>query len=110
MASYDDKTLERILPTLLPGEKEHILLVQDETVFHTNEYRRRMWITQDQQPIWKKGGGRVIHVSDFICETIGHVKLSEEQICAQLKLPAELRLAMFEARKIIYPGKGFDAW
>ena len=65
---------------------------------------------RNQQPIQKKGGGRAIHVSDFICETIGRVKLSEEQVHMQLKLPAELHLAAFEAQKIIYPGKGFDAW
>ncbi len=110
MASYDDESLERIPPTLLPGEKEHVLIVQDETVFHTNEYRRRTWLMQDQQPIRKKGGGRAVHVSDFICETIGRIKISEEQIHEQLALPAELRLAAFEARKIIHPGKGFDAW
>jgi len=110
MASYDDTSLERVPPTLCPEDKEHILIVQDETVFHTNEYRRRMWLTHDQQPIRKKGGGCAVHVSDFICETIGRLKLSEEQIREQLELPSELRLAAFEARKIIYPGKGFDAW
>ena len=80
MASYTDDTLERIPPKLLPGEKEHVLIMQDETVFHTNEYRRRTWLAQDQQPIRKKGAGRAVHVSDFICETIGCLKLSEEQI------------------------------
>jgi hypothetical protein len=57
MAHYDDKTLERIPPVLLPGEKEHVFIVQDETVFHTNEYRRRMWLAHGQQPIRKKGNG-----------------------------------------------------
>jgi hypothetical protein len=84
--------------------------MQDETVFHTNEYRRRTWLARDQQPIRKKGNGRVIHVSDFISETIGRIKLSDDQISDQLRLPAEARLAAFEARKITYPGKGFDAW
>ena len=110
MASYEDNTLEYIPPTLPPGKKEHILVVQDETVFHTNEYHRHMWLAADQQPIRKKGGGRAIHVSDFICETIGRVKLSREQISAQLELPSELHLRAFEARKITYPGKGFDSW
>ena len=110
MASYDDTSLEHVPPTLLPGEKEHVLVVQDETVFHTNEYRWHAWLMDDQQPIRKKGGGHVVHDSDFICETIGWVRLSEEQISEQLKLPSELRLATFEARKIIYPGKAFDAW
>jgi len=65
MATYDNDTLNKIPPMLQPGEKEYILVVQDETVFHTNEYCRQSWLTQDQQLIWKKGGGRVIHVSDF---------------------------------------------
>ena len=110
MATYDDKTLDRIPPTLLPGEKEHVLVFQDESIFHTNEYRRRSWLAEDQQAIRKKGNGRVIHVSDFISETIGRIKLSEDQIAQQIALPDELRLPTFEARKITYPGKGFDAW
>jgi hypothetical protein len=110
MVSYTNDTLERIPPTLSPGEKEHVLIMQDETIFHTNEYRRRTWLTQGQQPIRKKGAGRAVHVSDFICETIGRLKLSDEQIKEQLKLPEQLRLPSVEARKIIYPGKGFDAW
>ncbi len=51
-------------------------------------------------------------VSDFISQTTGPIKLSEGQIKDQLKLPAEhpSRLPAFQARKIIYPGKGFDVW
>ena len=97
MATYDDVSLDQIPPTLQPGEKEHVLVVQDETIFHMNKYRRCMWIKGDQQPIRKKGGGRAIHVSDFISETIGQLKLSEEQIGDQHKLLAEKRLAKFEA-------------
>ena len=110
MATYDDQTLQKIPPTLQPGEKEHVLIMQDETVFHTNEYRRQVWLAQDQQPIRKKGGGRAVHVSDFICETIGRIRLTPEQISKQLLLNPNLRLPAFEARKIIFPGKGFDDW
>jgi hypothetical protein len=53
---------------------------------------------------------QVVHVSDFISETIGWIKLLEDQISKQLTHPAELRLPAFEARKITYPRKGFDAW
>ena len=52
----------------------------------------------------------MVHVSDFICKTIEWLKLSDEQIKEQLKLPEELHLPSVEARKIVYPGKGFDAW
>ena len=37
MTKYDDKTLELIAPTLAPGEKELVLVVQDECIVHTNE-------------------------------------------------------------------------
>ena len=110
MVAYDDKTLDRIPPTLQPGEKEHVLVMQDETIFHTNKYRRHMWLTCDQQPIQKKGNGRTIHISDFISEMIRRIKLSEEQISEQLKCPVESHLSTFEAQKIIYPGKGFNTW
>jgi hypothetical protein len=52
----------------------------------------------------------VVHVLDFICETIGQLKLSNKLIKEQLKLPEELHLPSVEACKIIYPGKGFNAW
>ena len=110
MATYDDLSLDCIPPMLQPGERKHILIMQDESIFHTNEYRQHMWLAQDQQPIRKKGNGHAIHVSNFISETIGQIRLSEDQIADQLMLPEEHCLAAFEARKIIYPGKGFDAW
>jgi hypothetical protein len=65
---------------------------------------------QDQQAIQKKRHGQVVHVSDFISETIGQIKLSRDQISEQLTQLAEYRLPAFEAQKIIYPRKGFDVW
>jgi hypothetical protein len=110
MCRYDDKTLEPIPPTLAPGEKEHVVLDQDETTIHTNDYPRRMWLKGDQQPLKKKGNGRGIHVSDWICETTGRLALTLEQIAAQADLPEEARLKITDARKIVYPGKNHDAW
>ena len=110
MATYDDVTLDRCPPVLRPGDKEHVLVMQDESIFHTNESRRRAWLAQDQQPIRLKGNGRAIHVSDFISETIGRLKLSDDQIADQLNRPEGHHLPAFEARKVTYPGKGFDPW
>ena len=59
IATYDDKTLERISPTLQPGECEHVPVVQDECIFHPNESRWHAWLLHDQQPIKKKGNGRL---------------------------------------------------
>jgi hypothetical protein len=110
MATYDDRMLEHCPPVLRPGDKEHVLVMEDESIFHTNESRRRAWLAQDQQLIRSKGNGRAIHVSDFISEMIGRLKLSNEQIAEQLNQPEGHRLPAFEARKVTYPGKGYDAW
>ncbi|KAH7925369.1 hypothetical protein BV22DRAFT_1011364 [Leucogyrophana mollusca] len=110
MCTYDDKTLEPIPPVLQPGEKEHVPIPQDESIFHTNDNRRRQWLRGNQQALKKKGNGRAVHVSDFICETTGRLALSPTQIAEQMKLPVEQRLKSFDARKIIHPGKNHDAW
>lgn len=110
MCKYDDKTLEPIPPILGPGEKEHVLLPQDECTVSTNDHQRRMWLKDNQQPLKKKGNGRGVHISDWICETTGRLALSAEQIAQQSQLPPEARLKATDARKIIYPGKNYDAW
>jgi hypothetical protein len=69
-----------------------------------------LWLPQDQQAIWKKGGRYVVHISNFISEMIEQIKLLEDQISEQLTLPAELHLPTFEAQNITYPGKNFDVW
>jgi hypothetical protein len=110
MSKYDDVTLERIPPTLGPGEKEHIMLPQDECNVSTNDSRRRAWLTKDQQPLKRKGNGRGVHISDWICEPSGRLVLSPEQVAAQMLLPKAEQLRVFDARKITFPGKGHDAW
>jgi hypothetical protein len=87
MATYEEITLNRVPPMLKPREMEHVSVMQDESIFHANKYHRQLWLTEDQQPIRKKGHGRVVHVSDFISETISRLKLLDDQITDQLKLP-----------------------
>jgi hypothetical protein len=63
MASYADGTLDRIPPTLNPGEKEHVLVVQDESIFHTNCHCR---YGQDTETLSRKCKSRaegLIHLS-----------------------------------------------
>lgn len=110
MCQYDDTTLEPIPPTLGPGEKEHVLVPQDECIVSTNEARRRAWMQEHQQPLKRKGNGRAIHICGYICETTGHLKLSEEQVEAMKLLPEDQRLEVTDAYKTIYPGKNHDAY
>ena len=110
MTKYNDKTLEPISLTLAPGEKELVLVPQDECIVHMNDLRRRAWLKGDQQPLKKKGNGRGIHICSWICETTGHLKLSEEQVNTQALLPEDQHLKVTDSTKIIYPGKNYDEW
>ncbi|KAF7984096.1 hypothetical protein HWV62_16698 [Athelia sp. TMB] len=110
MCTYDDQTMESIPPHLCHGERKHVLVAQDECIFHVNECPRRQWLKKDQQPLKKKGNGRSIHVCGWICKTIGQLRLSEEQIKAQASLPEADRLRATDAHKTIYPGKNHNTW
>jgi len=51
MATYEDEMLDCIPPTIPPGKKKHVLVFQDESIFHTNKYHQRSWLAEDQQAI-----------------------------------------------------------
>jgi len=94
----------RIDPDLSSGDNIHIFITHDESLFHANDGRKSGWGPEQEQPLRKKGQGRAIHVSEFLCETLGRLKLSDEQ-CAVVgnDLPTE-------ARAIIHPGKNHDGF
>ena len=102
--------MEPIPPILAPGKREHVLVPQDECIVNVNEGPRRRWLKGDQQPLKKKGNGRAIHICGWVCETTGHLRLSDEQVAAQSELPEAQRLKVTDSRKIIYPGKNHDGW
>jgi hypothetical protein len=110
MYTYNDITMEPILPTLGPGQKLHILLPQDKCITHVNETPHKVWLQNGKQPLRKKGNGRAIMISDWIIETCGRLHLLPEQIAHQVMLPEASRLHVTDARQIIYPGKNHNKW
>ena len=112
MCTYDKDTLEPIPPVLEVGQKEHIFVVQDESIFHANDLKHEMWLKEGEQPLRQKGNGRAIHVSDFVTErsSTGRLSLSEDELQTHSSLPTEEQLSCTDARKIIYPGKNHDKW
>lgn len=106
---FDDETLELIAPTLGPGEKPHIPIHQDESIFRSNELRRRVWAKDGKTPLRKKGQGKSTHISGLILEICGRLRLTPEQIAEQEKLP-EAEQVVHCADEIIYPGKNSDGW
>jgi hypothetical protein len=112
MIKYESAEMTPVYPKLAPGERIHIPIDQDESIVHTNEYRHRVWMLKGEQPLRRKGNGRAIHISDFICGPVGCLQLTDDTLATheQLPLDSPLRLPQTDARKIIYPGKNHNKW
>ncbi len=98
MALYEGPELKCIPPTLAPGEREIIPNFHDESTFHGNEESRSAWLRKDEQPLRKKGRGKLIHASAFINPETGRLIYTDKS--------GKVRDSM----KIIYPGAQGDAW
>src|SRR4051812_49198488 len=97
----DEECVTQINPELMDGECLHILVTYDETTFQSNDGQKSGWRPKNEQPLRKKGQGRTIHVSDFLTDTIGRLKLSENDLDDTIS---------HKTRVIINPGKNFDGW
>ena len=98
MARYEGPELKRVAPNLAPGEREIIPNFHDESTFHANEESRSAWLQKDEQPLRKKGRGKLIHASAFINPETGRLIYVDSS--------GYIRDSM----KIIYPGSQGDAW
>jgi hypothetical protein len=99
MAHYEGQELNRVAPILQPGEREIIPNFHDESTFHANEEVRSLWLRKGEQPLRKKGRGRLIHVSAFINPETGRLVLLDQN-----------EIVVRDSTKIIYPGSKGDAW
>ena len=75
--------------------------MHDEPTFQSNDGLKLGWRPKNKQLLCKKGQERSIHVSDFLTETIGRLKLNENDI--DDAIPKEVYV-------IINPEKNFDGW
>ncbi|KAF8337206.1 hypothetical protein F5887DRAFT_1161111 [Amanita rubescens] len=93
--------MNRIEPVLQDDEKEIVPNFHDESAFHHHDASRSAWsrLQKDEQPLRKKGRGRLIHVSDFINPETGRLVLRDDNGSITR-----------DARKIIYPGANGDEW
>ncbi|KAF9016275.1 hypothetical protein BDZ89DRAFT_920736, partial [Hymenopellis radicata] len=84
---YEGDNMTPKEPILKPGEKRHRILAHDETCVHANDQSLFVWEREDEHELRKKERGRVVHVSGFVLEDSGTLKLSEEEIEREKKLP-----------------------
>ncbi|OAV90768.1 hypothetical protein PTTG_10394 [Puccinia triticina 1-1 BBBD Race 1] len=83
--------------------KETVFIYHDESTIHAKEKPKLTWLLPGSREIQSKNAGRLIHISNFILETTGRLKLSEEQF-------KESGLESNDAATIIYPGLTGDKW
>ena len=91
MSKYDGEFMNWICPNLPEGEKERILIVHDESIFYSNDGKREAWIKDEKIPLWKKGNGRSIMVSEFLTEINGCLRLQQEDIEKYSNISEEVR-------------------
>lgn len=103
MPSYDGVDMNRVDPLLESDARLHVLVTHDELIFYANDSQHHGWHPVGEQPLRKKGRGRSLHVSEFLTETIGRLRLTEAQQHAFPGLVAE-------ACVIIEPGTNHDGW
>ena len=67
-------------PTLGPGQKEHVLVVHDESTFYTNDDEKYEWCEDGKGHSLKfKNAGGSVNSSRFLSEKSGLVRMTDEQ-------------------------------
>ncbi|EJD53834.1 hypothetical protein AURDEDRAFT_21050, partial [Auricularia subglabra TFB-10046 SS5] len=107
---YDDKTGEPLPLTLPTAEQRRHIFFHDECCFNANDREKTIWLKPGEQQLRQKGRGRAVHVSEFIYEAGGVLRLTADERRKQELLPEDQRLKANESRVIMYPGKGRDGW
>ena len=75
---YEVGNISHALPAT-PGDSPRLVLVaHDEMTAQAHDGQRWSWLLNGESPLKKKGAGRGLHQSDFICSTVGW--LSEASI------------------------------
>ncbi|CAJ0745412.1 1357_t:CDS:2 [Entrophospora sp. SA101] len=76
MPIFEGEEMENIIwPALDLYEKIHILVTHDESTFYANDGIKKFWGPQGEQPLRPKSQGASLHISEFLCETIGRLCL-----------------------------------
>ena len=103
MPIFEGNNMDQKNPILSDEEKLHILVTHDECLFYANDDRPTIWAPLGEPPLRKKGQGKSIMVSDFLLETIGCLKLTDEQAKIYLEISQK-------AQKFLQPGKNEEGW
>ena len=82
----DDDIMILIEPILNEGDKRHILITHDESVFYANNGKKTFWRSVGYQFLRKKGAGLSLHISNFLTKIDGRLKFEQDEAYVMMKL------------------------
>jgi hypothetical protein len=111
MPIFDGENMEQVTwPSLNSDEKIHILVTHDESIFFSNDGLDKFWGPNNEQPLRPKNKGASLHVSEFLCEPIGRLRLGQVEKEHNSNLPENERIPEDDACTIIRPGINRDGY
>ncbi|CAG8731994.1 22411_t:CDS:1, partial [Gigaspora rosea] len=79
IAVYKRDAINQVIPLrLLPNVPEIVPVTYDKLIFYANDGIKKFWGSINKNQIQQKSQAS-IYVSEFICETIGQLCLSQEE-------------------------------
>jgi hypothetical protein len=111
MTTYEGTEMDEIIQPLLPLDVPEIVpITHDESIFYANDGASKAWGPADEAQLRSKSQGLSVHVSDFFCQSIGRLRLSEDDWINNNLLPDGERLEHTEACVIMHPGANRDGY
>jgi hypothetical protein len=98
MAQYTEDCEHEILPELENGQQRIILVTHDESHFYANDGRRQYWRLPHTQSLRSKHLGQSIHVSEFLTESRGRLRLSDEEARINPRVPQEAQVLLHSGK------------
>lgn len=100
-STYDGPDMTETKPILKEGEKEHIILVHDESTINDNDYPCDFWLKADEHILKKKSQGHLQMASGYIYQRYGNLALTDELMIENAKLPENDRLTVTDSHVTI---------
>jgi hypothetical protein len=85
MQWWEGDDMQTALGQECASKTEIVWVSHDESIFYSNDDGGKGWGSEDHPDIHKKGNGRSIMVSDFICPCHGRLRLNGVPISAQIE-------------------------
>jgi len=74
LVKFKVEDIDKEVEQEFPDRVKLVLVAHDEMTAQAHDGKKMSWVWQGEQPLKKKGAGRGLHQSDFICSTVGWLK------------------------------------